>query len=196
MSYTLIGSLTSPFVRKIRLACHGKLDIEFKAINYLEEKDAAYLQSVNPINKLPILIDGEQKIYDSRVIYNYLSKKHGWTPLSLEDENRLSAIDGAADTSVNLFSLKRAGLDINMNNWYLQRQRERIPSIFQYLSPWVRSLDGTNPKHWNYPTMSLYSYVYWGQFRQMLNLEPYPEYQRFLKDFSTKPGIRETDIPN
>lgn len=75
MPQLLIGSLTSPYVRKLRLLMHGNIAIEFKAINYLEKNDSDYLKSLNPINQIPLLIDDEQTIYDSRVIFNYLCKK-------------------------------------------------------------------------------------------------------------------------
>ena len=92
MSYTLIGSTTSPYVRKLRLCFHDKINYEFKSINYLEINDANYLKSINPINKIPILIDNEETIFDSRVIFNHLTKKYSWTKLSLKEENILSAI--------------------------------------------------------------------------------------------------------
>jgi glutathione S-transferase len=34
MSYRLIGSYTSPFVRRLRLAMHDRVDYELEAVNY------------------------------------------------------------------------------------------------------------------------------------------------------------------
>jgi glutathione S-transferase len=42
MNYTLIGSHTSPYVRKMRLLLHELGPYELKAINYLEENDSDY----------------------------------------------------------------------------------------------------------------------------------------------------------
>ena len=189
MSYTLIGSTTSPYVRKIRLCLHDKIAYEFKTINYLEVHDANYLKSINPINKIPILIDQKQTIYDSRVIYNYLSKKYSWTTLSIEEENILSAIDAGLDTSINLFSLKRGGLDLAQPNTYITRQQDRIPLILQFLSPWARK-----NKEWNFLAMSLYSYLDWGSFRGLLDLTDYPDMENFLTHFQNAPGVHETKI--
>lgn len=189
MSYTLIGSTTSPYVRKIRLCLHGKITYEFKTINYMEKHDAEYLKSINPINKIPILIDKDQTIYDSRVIYNYLSKKYLWTTLTIQEENILSAIDAALDASINLFSLKRGGLDLTIPNSYVSRQQERITLIMAFLTPWAKE-----NKEWNFLAMSLYSYLDWGRFREQLKLSEYPELVDFLARFIETPGIQETKI--
>lgn len=189
MSYTLIGSVTSPYVRKLRLAFHGRISYELKTINYLEENDAEYLKKINPINKIPILIDDGEAIYDSRVIYNYLSQKYQWTPLTIAEENILSAIDAALDTTINIFSFERGGLDLSTPNSYLNRQKERIPSIINYLKPWAQ-----NNTEWNFLAMSLYSYLDWAQFRKMINLKEYPEMLQFLEKFKNSPGVFETKL--
>lgn len=194
MKTILIGSLTSPYVRKLRLLLHGT-PYELKLVNYMEEAGNDYLKSVNPVNKLPVLIDGDKTIFDSRVIFNYLTKKNHWPSLTLEEENTLTAIDGAMDSSINLFMLKRGGLDLNGGNQHVERQKERVPLILNHLTPWVKSLDEKNPLHWNFLTMSLYSYLYWVQFRDMLDLNPYPDFLQFLERFKNAPGVSETNIP-
>ncbi len=195
-NYTLIGSFTSPYARKIRLLLFNMGVYEFKSINYMEQTDSEYLKSINPLNQIPILLDGTTKIFDSRIIYNYLAKKHNFKPLSVEEENILSAIDTALNTSINLFSLRRGGLDINDNsNYYLERQRERIPLILNYLSPWVKKQNHKNPEHWNFLTMSLYSYLYWGIYRDILDLRDFPEHREFLEHFKDAPGVHETTPP-
>lgn len=196
MNYTLIGSFTSPYVRKIRILLFTLGTYEFKSINYLEQNDSDYLKSTNPINKIPILIDGENKIFDSRVIFNYIAKKHHFKPLSIEEENTLSAIDAAMDASINLFSLQRGGLDLKTPNTYIERQQERIPLILNYLSPWVKSLDPKDFSHWNFLTISLYSYLYWGEYRKILDLSNYPEMKHFLEVFKNAHGVQETSPPS
>ncbi len=195
MGYRLIGSYTSPFVRRLRLAMYGRVDFELEVVNYMEEPGKSYLQSISPINKLPILIDGQQKIFDSRVIYNYLARRHDWKALTLDQENLVSAIESGMDTCVNLFLLKRGGLDPASDNWYLQRQRERVPSVLDYLKPWIEKLNPKQDADWNFASMSLYSFLYWAQFRGMLDLSGRPECLKFLEDFKNKPGVAETTIP-
>jgi glutathione S-transferase len=194
MNYTLVGSLTSPYVRKIRLLLHGT-PYELKVVNYLEEAGNEYLKSINPVNKLPVLIDGDKTILDSRIIYYYLAKKNKWPELTVDEENRLTAIDGAMDTSISLFMYRRGGLDLNGGNTHVERQKERIPHILNFLTPWVKTLDEKNPAHWNFLTMSLYSYLYWADFREIYSLENHPDLKIFLEKFKNAPGVAETTIP-
>lgn len=192
MKYTLIGSLTSPYVRKLRLLLTNLAPYELKSINYLEANDSEYLKRINPINKIPILIDNDKIIYDSRVIYNYLVQQHQLKPLTIQEENILSAIDAALDTSINLFSLRRGGMDLNGGNSYIERQKERIPLLLNYLTPWAEKLDPKNASDWNYLSMSLYSYLYWGTFREILDLGQYESLKQFLIKFKDAPGVVET----
>lgn len=181
----------------MRLLLHGRVDFEFKVINYLEvPQDAAYLKSISPINKLPVLIDGENTIFESRVIANYLGDKFLWTPPTIEEENMLSMIDAASDVAVNLFLLRRGGMDVSLNsesgNWYVERQKERVPLIFDHVEPWAKTRDEKNSDHWNYVTMSLLSYVDWAMYREMADFAAHPGLPDFVRRFSSKPGVSET----
>jgi glutathione S-transferase len=68
----LIGSLTSPFVRKVRVVlAEKKLDYKFD----IEDVWAAgsTIQEANPLGKVPCLVmDGGEAVFDSRVIVEYV----------------------------------------------------------------------------------------------------------------------------
>lgn len=194
--YTLIGSATSPYVRKLRLYfAKNRLNYEFKSINYLEANDSAYLKTINPINKIPVLVVDNKPIFDSRVIFKFINDQHSLPHLTIEEENILSAIDGAMDTSINLITLQRGGLDLKTcNNTYIARQLERVPLILNYLRPWVKTLSSEKESDWNFLSMSLYSYLYWGQMRKVIDIENDEVMQNFLKQFSTKPFIQESSF--
>ena len=68
----LIGSLTSPYVRKVRIVmAEKKLDCQF----VLEDVWSADTQMAryNPLGKVPcLLMDGGEALHDSRVIVEYL----------------------------------------------------------------------------------------------------------------------------
>lgn len=194
MSLTLIGSYTSPYVRKLRLFLHGETNVTFRAVNYLEEEGNKYLKEINPFNQIPMLLDGDRPVYDSRIIFNYLAKKKGLAPLSIEEENILSAIDTILSTGVNLFSLRKGGVNIeDTSNYFLVRQKERIPSLLKMLTPWANL---QNPeKDWNFLTMSMFSMLYWLEFRDVYKVSSHPEMVDFLERFKNCPGVAETDIP-
>jgi len=194
MSLTLIGSYTSPFVRKLRLLLHGDKTLVFKPVNYFEEEGNKYLREISPFNQLPILMDGDQPIYESRVMFNYIAKKQNLKPLTLDEENILSAIDAALSSAVNLFSLRKGGIDTTTgSNYYIERQLNRLPSLMSYLTPWA--VKQTPEKDWNYLTMSLFSMLYWMEFREIYNVKAHPELMEFMKRFENCPGVKETDIP-
>jgi glutathione S-transferase len=67
----LIGSLTSPYVRKVRVVlAEKKLDYQF-VLEDVWGNDA--ILAANPLGKVPCLVmDGAEAIFDSRVIVEYV----------------------------------------------------------------------------------------------------------------------------
>jgi glutathione S-transferase len=194
MSYTLIGSARSPYVRICRmLLIQNNIDFNFRLLNFVDDpKDAATLASVTPINRVPLLLDGDQKIFDSRVIVNYLMQKHGWKRLSLDEENYVSASYSCLEAGVALFLLRRDGLDTESPGFYFSRQRARIPANLKYLAPWVSELDPSRPGDWNYPAMSLFSFLFWAEARDLLKISDYPEHAAFQARFENACGVAAT----
>jgi glutathione S-transferase len=68
----LIGSTTSPYVRKVRIVmAEKKLDYQFVTDNVWGE-DSTVAQS-NPLGKVPCLVmEGGEAVFDSRVIVEYM----------------------------------------------------------------------------------------------------------------------------
>jgi len=68
----LIGSITSPYVRKVRIVmAEKKLDYQFVLEDVWAEKSAMSLS--NPLGKVPCLVmEAGEAIFDSRVIVEYL----------------------------------------------------------------------------------------------------------------------------
>jgi glutathione S-transferase len=197
MQYTLISSERSPFGRVCRMLMHvHKIDFEFKILNFVgDEKAAQELSTKTPINKVPVLIDGGKAVYDSRVIVNHLSKKHGLPALSLDEENFVSAIYSVMDTSIILFLLKHDGFDMNHKGSFLKRNRERIPANLNFVSNWASELDPKNARDWNYVSMSLYACLRWGEARaETFKIKDFPQLEEFFKKFADAPGVRETDF--
>jgi glutathione S-transferase len=68
----LIGSLTSPFVRKVRIVlAEKKLDYQFVGDD--PWSDDTVVSASNPLGKVPCLVlDGGEAVFDSSVIVEYL----------------------------------------------------------------------------------------------------------------------------
>jgi glutathione S-transferase len=73
----LIGAITSPYVRKVRIVlAEKKLDYEFVTED-VWAADTRIAES-NPLGKVPCLImDGQEAMFDSRVIVEYLALADG-----------------------------------------------------------------------------------------------------------------------
>ena len=195
MKYQLIGSARSPFARICRmLMLQNGIDFEFRVLNFVDDRAAAAeLAKETPINKVPVLIiGGEQRLFDSRVIVNYLTETHGLSKLTLDEQNYVSAAYSLMDVSVIFFLMARDGLDVNGPGHYLRRQRSRIPANLEFLRPWVGQLDPA--RHWNYASMSVYAYAYWACRRDLLRIDEYPWLKDYLSKFAEAPGVTETSF--
>ena len=191
MAYTLIGSKTSPFVRRIRMVMEN-IPFEFKELNIFETEDALTLNKVNPVNQVPVLVDGEQPIWDSRQIFNYLNSKHALHKMSWQDENLLTAIEGAMNSGVSLLLMKRSGMNVDEPYMFVNRQKERIESVLDFVKPYMAN-EGL--KEWNFITMTLYAFLDWAAFRNIISLEGRTECLNFLAKHADKTIVKQTEIP-
>jgi glutathione S-transferase len=189
--YYLYGSLTSPFVRRLRLLLHD-LSFELKELNIYAPEGNAILEKINPIKQIPVLTDGDQVIWDSRNIYRYLCEKHHWPKLSWDEENCLTAIERGLDSGITLFLLRKSEVDLTKPMMYKDRQLNRMDLILNYLKPWIES----SGKNWNFHTMTLYCWLDWANFREILNINNYPFAKHFLSLHAHRPEVIQTQIPN
>ncbi len=131
----LIGSLTSPYVRKVRIV------LAEKHINYDFEIDVPWntqtkVSNHNPLGKIPILIlDEKTSLYDSRVIAEYIDSleiQPGMTRLIPESGNtrwqvkRGEALaDGICDAAAAIF-LERKRPEVQQSEEWIIRQQKKI----------------------------------------------------------------------
>ncbi|MEZ5927752.1 MAG: glutathione S-transferase family protein [Parvularculaceae bacterium] len=90
---TIIGSPISPYVRKIlAILALKKVDYEIDPIVafYTDER----FTKINPLRRIPVLIDGDTTIVDSSVIAAYLEDKYprAVDPAGLAGKPRQSAL--------------------------------------------------------------------------------------------------------
>jgi glutathione S-transferase len=191
MAYTLYGSQASPFVRRLRMLMH-ELPYDFKEMNIFETQDAVLLNKINPLNQVPVLQHDEKTIWDSRQIFQYLNQLHQFQSLNWKDENLLTGIEGAMDSGIALVLMKRSGMNVEENFMFINRQKERIDSVFDFLEPLLKNRAFTD---WNFASMSLYAFMDWGLFRNIINLDQRPECQMFMDTHANRPAVLATAIP-
>lgn len=186
----LYGSKTSPYVRRLRMYLHEQ-PYQFKEINYLDPAQNEQLKKINPIMKIPVLVHGNQVVFESRVIQRYLAPLLEDRAFSFDEENILSMMDGALDSLINLFLIKRSGVDINNPSYfYFERQRERVGLICDELTKYLAQGQFFE---WNYLTQSLYSFLDWASFREFLDLNKYPDLKRWVATQTERPDVKATD---
>jgi len=72
MSMRLIGSPSSPYVRKVRVVMAEK-KLEYKFVQENPWAAGTEVDAANPLGKVPCLVmDGQEAVFDSRVIVEYL----------------------------------------------------------------------------------------------------------------------------
>ncbi len=106
----LIGSLTSPFVRKVRVVlAEKKLDYKFD-VEDVWSADTS-IQESNPLGKVPCLVmEGGEAIFDSRVIVEYvdtLSPVGKLIPLSGRERVEVRTWEALADGLLDAAILAR-----------------------------------------------------------------------------------------
>lgn len=162
----LYGSTTSPFVRRLRIWL-ANTEHEFINMQIFDGPDRALLAERNPAMKIPMLEDDENLIFDSRVIFRYLSAKYDYPMPSWEQENQLTVIDAVNDSLVQILLLKRSDFDTDADHMYFRIQRERIDTSLQHLDELV---DRGFFDDWNYPAICLFCLIDWIEFRTLHDL--------------------------
>jgi glutathione S-transferase len=128
----LIGSLTSPYVRKVRVVmAEKKLDYRFELENVWSPEST--IQKYNPLGKIPCLVmeDGGA-LFDSRVIVEYLdtlSPVARLIPQSGRDRAVVKCweaiADGVLDASVAIVK-ERQRPDTQRSEEWIERQYSKI----------------------------------------------------------------------
>ncbi len=136
----LIASLTSPYVRKIRIVlAEKKVDCDLVIDSpWVEGNQVA---AVNPLGKIPVLVlDDESTLYDSRVIAEYLdtvAPNNRLIPASGRERisvKRWEALaDGVLDAAVAAF-LEAKRPDGERSPSWVERQRGKVNQALKAMS--------------------------------------------------------------
>lgn len=185
----LIGSHPSPYVRRNRIFLEN-IEHEFVALNIYGPEGRAQLSKHGPIKQIPILIDGENTIYDSRIIYRYLNEKYKKEVLTFHDENIITMINACNDAQVNLLMLIRSDVDVDQDKLFMNNQRNRVKDLLDSLN----EIAATNEfDEWNFKSICLYCLLDWMLFRALQDLTPYSNLLRFVEKNSSRKIVQDTD---
>ena len=144
----LIGSLTSPFVRKVRVVlAEKKIECEFEIDSpWTPESN---VPNINPLGKIPVLaLDDETVLFDSRVISEYLDNvapNNKLMPAPNRERTEVkrweALADGICDAAALIFLEMKRPEEQRSADW-IARQQDKITRGLEYMakelgeSPW------------------------------------------------------------
>ena len=136
----LIGSLTSPYVRKVRIV------LAEKKIEYEFELDSPWspgsnVPNINPLGKIPVLVlDEETTLFDSRVISEYLDNvapNNKLMPAPNRDRTEVkrweALADGICDAAALIFLEKKRPAERQDADW-ITRQESKLIRGLDYMA--------------------------------------------------------------
>lgn len=188
----LYGSLTSPYARKLRLLFSDILkgsNLDFVVLD-IYQKDRDKLREISPVLKIPVLQDNGESLFDSRVIFNHFVGKGLHPKLDWKRENLLTIIDGAMDSLINRFLLKRSNIELDPKSVLSISHTERLTLSFAHLEKATAEKEFEN---WDYVSMSLFCLLDWVAFRELYDLKPFSSLVKFHSLQIKRPSVIETD---
>ena len=136
----LIGSLTSPYVRKVRIVlAEKKIDYDFEIESPWTE--GSKVPDLNPLGKIPVLLlDDDTPLFDSRVIVEYIDSVTPNNKLfpspnreRIEVKRWEALADGICDAAASAFLEGKRAKKEQSAAW-IQRQREKIVRGLEFMS--------------------------------------------------------------
>src|SRR5262245_35091412 len=134
----LYGTKTSPFVRRVRIVAQ-EVGAPFTLIDVAGEEGQSQLRAITPIWKVPVAEVDAGVILDSRAIIEWLLESDGRRALrpiatanNWRERNIMASIDGALESAINVFYLKRDGEDVDRIQ-YMVKQKNRTESAMNWL---------------------------------------------------------------
>lgn len=199
---TLYGSITSPFVRRLRFLLH-ELGLPFELVDSLTDAGQSAMRTKNPIWKVPCVeIDG-QVLWDSHTIIEFLSEKHAGNPGLLRnpqgaekwrEKNLVTAADGCVESAINVFYLRKDGVEVDKVA-YLVKQRARVESILTWLKTQLKDNYFTAEKKIGLSELTLYCILDWLRFREMYPVLQDPALKAYMDFHSKYPAFEATKPP-
>lgn len=171
----LLGSTTSPFVRRARVALlESGAPFEF----VVAAADSEALKAVSPVWKVPVLVTERLPVLDSRSIMAYAATVYGTGRLAPARDpwrraNHLNAVDGAIESTVQRFYMKRQDPELD-HSPLAARQRTRTEAIASWLSEEMAAGHfGHEP---GVAELSWKCALDWFQFRNVVDLASLPDF--------------------
>ena len=202
----LIGSLTSPFVRKVRIVlAEKKLDYKFE-VQDVWAADSRIAEA-NPLSKVPCLVmDGGEAVFDSRVIVEYvdtLSPVGKLIPLSGRERIEVRTWEALADGVLDAAVLARmeqtwAGrTEVQRSQAWIDRQMDKVNAGLKAMSQGLADRPWCHGNHHSLADIAVGSALGYLDFR-FADIEwrqSYPNLDKLFDKLSQRPSFMDTAPP-
>ncbi|MDO9003554.1 MAG: glutathione S-transferase N-terminal domain-containing protein [Aquabacterium sp.] len=202
----LIGSLTSPFVRKVRIVlAEKKLDYKFDVEDVWAEGTS--ISESNPLGKVPCLVmEGGEAVFDSRVIVEYvdtLSPVGKLIPLSGRERVEVRTWEALADGVMDAAILARleqtwpGRTEAQRSQAWIDRQMAKVHGGLKAMSQGLGDRPWCNGNHHSLADISAGCALGYVDFRfpQIDWRDDYPNLGKLFDKLSQRPSFIDTAPP-
>jgi len=199
----LIGSITSPYVRKVRIVmAEKKLDYQFVTEDVWSS--STHIHASNPLGKVPCLImEGHEAVFDSRVIVEYLdtlSPVGKLIPASGRERAEVKTWEALADGLLDAALLARMEAvwperkDSERSQAWIDRQLDKIQHALQAMSNGLGDKPYCSGIHLSLSDIAVGCAVGYLDFRfpQIDWRTPYPNLHKLYDKLSQRPSFAES----
>ena len=166
----LIGSRTSPYVRKIRVLLAEK-QISYDFVEENVWSPGSGVANYNPLNKVPALVlDEGECLYDSQVIAEYVDSLPGvnFIPAALQERVRVrrdeALGDGIADAGITIF-LERKREAARQDPAWIARQADKVDAGVAALAQSLASKPTSGARRMTLGDIACGCALFWLEFR-------------------------------
>jgi len=196
----LIGSLSSPFVRKVRIVlaekridCELMVDVPWTAGTQVPE--------FNPLGKVPVLVmDDGSTLFDSRVIVEYLDTLTPVSRLIPEDARPRTSVkrwealaDGICDAAATIFLEKKRPEAQQSADWLL-RQEQKVFRGLEALSEELGEKNWCLGEFYSLADVAVGCALGYLDFRfpEIKWRETHPNLDKLAEKLAAKPAFKDT----
>ncbi len=196
----LFGTLTSPYVRKVRVVLAEKM-LDYQFIVEDISSPNPRIQEVNPLGKVPCLVmDDGYALYDSRVIVEYLDSMSPVCKLiPVNGRERVEVkcwealADGVMDAAVLVRLETKRPVELQGKDW-IQNQMGKIESGLLAMSNQLADKPFCNGNHYSLADAAVGCALGWVDFRypEIPWREFYSNLAQLYDKLAARPSFQET----
>ena len=197
----LVGTKTSPYVRKIRVILAEK-NLPYDFVEESAWTAETKVPNYNPLNKVPALVmDDGEAIYDSMVISEYLDAVSGGGLIPTDPAQRAKARrdealgNGIADAGITV-RLERQRDASKQDAAWIARQLAKVNAGIATLSRNLGSKDYLGGARPSVGDIACACALFWAEFRmpELKWRETHPNLKGWAERMESRPSFRDTPI--